>query len=178
MPAKEKTAKEEMPEPVVIRNEPEKGLVTWSAPARPFKRRDREFYVTIIAIAAIFGLVLFLVEGWLPVVLIISLVFLFYVMSTVEPEIIEYKITTKGVRVAGRRNDWPGMTRFWFMRRYNSELLIIETYYFPGRIELVLLPDLKEKIKKVMSTYLLFEEAPASSLDKLANWFSKKFLKS
>ncbi|MCX6705287.1 MAG: hypothetical protein NT162_03050 [Candidatus Woesebacteria bacterium] len=39
------------PRPVVVRREPERDLVTWTAPARPFKRRDRQFYVTTFAIA-------------------------------------------------------------------------------------------------------------------------------
>ncbi|OGM26877.1 hypothetical protein A3D00_03265 [Candidatus Woesebacteria bacterium RIFCSPHIGHO2_02_FULL_38_9] len=172
----DETSKE--PEPVVIKNEPEKDLLGWSAPARPFKRRDREFYVTVIAISSVIGLILFLAEGWLPVVLIISLVFLFYVMSTVEPEVVQYKITTKGIYFGTHKNEWYGMLRFWFSKRYGSDLLIVETYAFPGRIEIVIKPELKEKIKKEISAYLVYEEASPSFLDKAANWASKKLPKS
>jgi hypothetical protein len=173
---KESTLKnpEEEPKPVVVRREPEKDLVSWTAPARPFKRRDREFYITIIAIAFIVGLVLFLVEGFMPVILIVSLVFLFYVLSTVEPENIEYKITNKGVKVVGKRTDWGVMNRFWFSRRFDSELVIIETLGLPGRMELVINPSDKEGIRSALSAYLAEEEAPPSYLDKAANWFSKK----
>jgi len=162
------------PRPVVVRREPERDLAVWTAPARPFKRRDREFYVTIIAIAGLVGLVLFLVEGFMPVILIISLVFLFYILNTVEPERIEYKITTKGIKVAGKLKDWREMGRFWFTKRFESELLVIETYSLPGRMELVIDTGKKEEIKKAVSTYLLEEEIPPSFLDKSANWFSKK----
>src|SRR3990172_4343122 len=71
------------PRPVVVRREPERDLITWTAAGRPFKRRDRQFYVTIFAMAGIVSLVLFLAEGFMPVLLIISLVFLYYVLSTV-----------------------------------------------------------------------------------------------
>ena len=97
-PVKGKTVSEssaEEPRPVVVRREPEKDLAVWTAPARPFKRRDREFYITILAMGGIVALILFLVEGFMPVILIISLFFLFYALSTVEPEKIEYKVTTK-----------------------------------------------------------------------------------
>ncbi|KKP31069.1 MAG: hypothetical protein UR20_C0044G0007, partial [Candidatus Woesebacteria bacterium GW2011_GWE2_31_6] len=77
--------------------EVEKDLVTWTAPGRPFKRRDKQFYLTTISIVGLVSLIIFLAEGAMPVILIISLVFLYYVMSTVPPENIEYKITNKGV---------------------------------------------------------------------------------
>src|ERR1035437_3250582 len=84
------------PSPVVVRREPERDLVTWIAPSRPFKRRDKQFYTTVFAIAGIVSLVLFLAEGVMPVVLIVAFVFLYYVLSTVPPENVEYKITNKG----------------------------------------------------------------------------------
>lgn len=161
-------------QPSTLKNEPEKDLVTWVAPARPFKRRNREFYVTIIAIAAVCGLVLFLVDGWLPVVLIISLVFLFYVLSTVEPQNLEYKITTFGIKIHGSLTEWSAIRRFWFSRRFESEILVVETNRLPGRLELVINPNQKEELTKAISKYAVLEEAPPSFLDKSANWFAKK----
>ncbi len=178
MPAVEKESstlpKVEEPKPVVVKPESEKDLVTWIAPARPFKRRNREFFVTVIAMASVSGFVVFLIEGWLPVLLIISLVFLFYVMSTVEPENIQYKITTKGISVGGKTTTWDIMNRFWFAKRFESELLVVETAVLPGRLEVVVNSEVKEKIKKAVSDYLVHEEVPPSYLDKIALWFSKR----
>ncbi len=39
----------------------EKDLVVWMAPARPFKRRNKDFYVTVAAMAGVTALVLFLI---------------------------------------------------------------------------------------------------------------------
>lgn len=154
--------------------QPEKELVTWVAPARPFKRADREFYVTIFATAAIVGLVLFLVEGWMPVVLLISIIFLFYVMTTVPPDNIEYKITSLGIKIAGRLTEWNYLVRFWFSRRFDHELLVFETSHVPGRIEFVITPENKEEIKKALVRYIPEEQAPPSYLDKAANWLASK----
>lgn len=156
-----------------LKDEPEKELISWSAPARPFKRRDRQFYVTVFAIAAIIGLVLFLVEGWVPVVLIISLVFLFYIMSTVEPESIVYKVTNKGVKMADKRTDWNVLGRFWFTKRFDNELLIIESFAIPGRVELVVDPTKKEDIEREISKFLTQEEIPPSYFDNASSWFSR-----
>lgn len=162
-----------MPESVP-KVEQEKDLISWSAPARPFKKRNREFYITIIAMAAVVGLILFLVEGWMPVILIISLIFLFYVMNTVEPENIECKVTNKGVRVADKTTEWNSLKRFWFSRRFDNDLLVVETVFLPGRMELVIDTSKKDELKNTLSKYLVEEEAPPSFLDKAANWFAKR----
>lgn len=161
------------PQAVVVRREPERDLVSWEAPARPFKRRDRQFFVTVFAMAGIVGLVLFFAEGPMPLILIISLVFLYYVLSTVEPEDIEYKVTNKGIKVAGKLTDWQNLRRFWFSKRFDTELLVVESFLIPGRLELVIKSDIKEKLKKEISAYIPFEEVPASGLDRATEWFAK-----
>ena len=55
------------PQAVVVRKEPERELLSWTAPSRPFKRRDRQYFVTTFAMAGIVSLVLFLAEGIMPV---------------------------------------------------------------------------------------------------------------
>jgi hypothetical protein len=154
--------------------EAEKELLAWEAPERPFKRRTRDFYVTLLAMAFIFGMILFLIDGWAPVILIVALVFLSYVMSTIEPNNVNYKITTKGIYVSNESIPWKVLGRFWFSRRFDNDLLIVETLSFPGRMELVVTSDLKEKIASILSKYLTLEEVPPSALDKAANWFAKR----
>jgi 4-amino-4-deoxy-L-arabinose transferase-like glycosyltransferase len=153
----------------------EKSLISWSAPSRPFKRRSKDFYTTVIVMAALFGLVLFLVEGLMPILLLISLVFLFYVMSTIEPENIDYEITNLGIKIAGKRTDWKAMGRFWYAKRFGSELLVIETTNLVGRMEIMVKPEVKEQVTKIISQHLLHEQVPPSSLDKLASWSSRFF---
>ena len=176
-PAKDQNSESTLntePQAVVVRQEPERDLVTWVAPARPFKRRDRQFFVTTFAIAGIVGLVLFLAEGAMPVLLIVSLVFLYYVLSTVEPEKIEYKVTSKGIKIAGKLTEWPNLIRFFFSKRLDSDLIVFETVSVPGRIEVLINPGIRENLKKEISTYIPYEEIPASSFDKFTDWFSKK----
>ena len=159
--------------PVVVRREPERDLVSWRAPARPFKRRDRQFYVTTFAIAGIVALVVFLAEGIMPVLLIISLVFLYYVLTTVQPEEIEYKITNRGIRIDGKITEWQFLNRYWFSKRFDTELLVFETVLLPGRIEMVINSEVKESLRKEVSAYIPYEEVPASGFDRLTDWFAK-----
>jgi hypothetical protein len=162
------------PQAVVVRREPERDLVIWTAPARPFKRRDRQYFVTIFAIAGIISLVIFLAEGLMPVILIISLVFLYYILSTVQPDNIEYKITTKGIKIADKLTEWRFLSKFWIGHRMDNDILFFDTYQIPGRIELVIKPEIKDELEKEISAYIAFEKAPDSNIDKLTNWVSQK----
>lgn len=154
--------------------EPEKVFFSWRAPSRPFKRRDRQFWVRLLSITAVFAFILFLIEGVMPVILAISLLFLFYILSTVEPEPIEYGITDKGVRIADKLIPMSEIGRFWFFERLGSDLLVLETFGLAGRLELVIQRKDVEKIRKTLSAYVPEEQYTPSNLDKVTNWVSKK----
>lgn len=156
--------------------EPEKELFVWKAAARPFKKREREFWVRLVAIASIFSFILFLAEGVMPVILIISIVFLFYILSSVEPEEIEYKITTRGIKIANQTTSWDSILRFWFYKRLNSDLLVCEVIFVPGRLEIVVDPKDIGRISAVLQKYLPNEQGPQTSLDRASNWLSEKLL--
>lgn len=160
--------------PVVIKREVEKDLFVWRAPARAYQPRTREFYVTLFAIVGLVGLVLFIAEGAMPVVLLIAIVFLFYVLSTVPPEEIEYKITNKGIKIAASKTEWQVMNRFCFTKKGTSDVLLIETFVLPGRLELVINPGDVEEIRKHVSENVPEEEIKPSGLEKLTTWFASR----
>lgn len=151
---------------------PEKVLFSWTAAERPFKKRTREFWVSISAIASIGSLILFLIEGPISVILIISLIFLFYMLSTVEPQIIKYEITNYSINVANTRNDLNSFSRYWFGQRFGIDILILETFSLPGRLELVIHSKDKEAIKKALEEYLVQEEATPDNIEKASSWLS------
>jgi len=152
----------------------EKELFNWKAPARPFKRRDKHFWTTVVVIAVLIGFLMFIIDGVMPVILIVTVVFFYYVLSTVEPETISFSITNKGAKVFDKRTEWNELTRFWFTKRYNDELLVFEKTTFPGRLEVVINSKDKDKIREILKKYVIEEEVPPSKIDKAANWFAKK----
>lgn len=152
----------------------EKTLFSWVAQARPFRRKSREFYITAVSVAVLFGLILFLIDGIMPVLLIVGFGFLFYVLSTVEPEKMEYSITSYGIRIGNSLTPWENLGRFWFSERLGSDVLVLETGGLIGRIELVYDKKDKEKLEKILKKYMLHEEATPTFLDKTANWVAGK----
>lgn len=152
----------------------EKELLSWRSKSRPFKRRSRDFYVTLVSIAVLLGLLLFIIEGFLPVLLIGALVFLFWVLSTVEPDEINYTITNLGIHVGEKRIFWEELGRFWITNRFGHKLLVLETAHILGRMEIVVDNELAPKIVDILSDYLINEEVPPGAFDKAANWASKR----
>lgn len=153
----------------------EKLLVEWTARTRPFKRRSREFYINLFAVSALIGLIIFLIEGLIPVLLIVALLFIFYVFSTIEPESANYKLTTFGIRI----NDelvkfWEELGLYWFARRMDEEVLIMETNTMPWKVEIVIDQKMKGKIEDVVSKKLYRNEAPETNLDKAIHWLGNK----
>jgi hypothetical protein len=117
--------------------------------------------------------VLFIIEGIMPVILVISAVFLFYVLSTIPPQDIEYKITSLGIKVGADRTDWAMLGRYWFVNRGGSEILVVETARVPGRMELVVDETKRDEINKTLDKYLTNEQASPTIYDKMASWASK-----
>ena len=152
----------------------EKELLSWQAAERPFKQGTRDFYVRIISVAVLFGVVLFWIDGIMPVLLIIAVVFLVYVLTSVQPGNLTYKITTLGLYISDKRVNWEQMGRFWFANRFGSEMLVVETANITGRMEIMIPSEKKDEINHILNEYLLHEELPATFLDKAANWAGKR----
>jgi hypothetical protein len=156
---------------------PEETLVEWDAPARPFKKRKRQFFSTIIIIALLVSLILFFAGQILPVAVVISVVFLVYVTAVIPPQSIHYKLTNYGIYVEKEAFSWISMGRFWFDDESSQRVLQIELYKFPGRLTLVLIDGQtpREKdLENVLSEVLIKEKPPLTSYEKIADWLKDK----
>ncbi len=152
-----------------------KVLLSWKAPLRVFKRRDREFWTTIGSIVFLLAIILFFIKEWLLIAVIIALVFVYYVLSSVEPEEVEHEITTRGVRFAGRDFLWEELGQFWFSERWAQKILCLELRHkFPGRLELLLGETDEKKIKDLLLKYLPEETPQPSFVERASKWLSEK----
>lgn len=173
--ATQRKAREKQPNPVTVVKEPLRDLLVWQAPARLFKKRDREYYTTVGAIIFLLAVILLFLKEWLLIGVIISLGFVCWVLSTVPPEDTENKITTRGIFAGGKRYDWNVLGRFWFFNKWGNEILNIETYLgFPRRLMLLLGKTSKDQIKTTLEKYLILEKPQQTFIDKASLWLQKK----
>jgi hypothetical protein len=153
-------------------------LLSWKGPSHPFKKRDKVFYQTVAALTFLFVIIVFFLQEFLLIGVILSIAFVVYVISTVPPIEVEHKITPLGFENAGRLFRWVELYGFWIEKKWNYEILIIQTRLaFPGQVMAVLNKDVDEKqVKEVVGKYLLFmEKPPKSVVDSLSGWLTDKF---
>ncbi len=156
---------------------PEETLVEWDAPARPFKKRNRQFFSTVIIIAILVSLILFFAGQVLPVAVVISVVFLVYVTAVIPPQNVHYKLTNYGIYVEKEAFSWLGMGRFWFDEKSGQKVLEIELYGFPGRLTFVLIDGQTpraEDLERVLSEVLVKEKPTLTAYEKTAKWLREK----
>jgi len=152
-----------------------KVLLSWQAPARVFKKRSREFWSTALSIAFLLGVILFFIKEWLLIIVIVSAIFVYYVLSNVPPEAVEHQITNRGIRTGGRTYRWEEFLQFWISENFGQKVLNLETLArIPGRLELLLGSQGEKKLKTLLLKYLPEEEVEPSFLDRSASWLSEK----
>jgi len=153
----------------------EKTLIKWTAAERAFKKRDKDFWITAISILVLFSVVLIFIEEFFLIVALVSVLFLYYVLSTVPPQEVDYKITNRGIHFGDSKYSWDILLRFWFRKSLNVELLEFETNLrVPRQISLVIKESDKEEIKKIVLKKLPLVESSPNFVDKLAKWWSDK----
>ncbi|BCX14424.1 MAG: hypothetical protein KatS3mg088_107 [Patescibacteria group bacterium] len=159
----------EIPKPIQ-----EKILFSWKAPLRPFEKKSKEFYLNASAVLAVVSLVIFIAEGWVPVILLIAFAFLYFILHSVEPEIVDYQITNFGIKIKDKLISWNDIANFWVEEKNNICKLVIGTVFLPGKMEIVIDKKDKEKIKSIIKDYVLEQTSPPSTLEKFVDWLSSK----
>ncbi|MFA5828392.1 MAG: hypothetical protein WC841_03490 [Candidatus Shapirobacteria bacterium] len=150
----------------------EKTVFEWVAAERAFKNRDKDFWVTAISILVIVGIILFLIGESMLIIALCSILFLYYVLSTVPPQNVNYKITNRGLYFGELNYTWDVLERFWFKNSLDSEMMFIETKLrFPRQISFVINPADKEKLLDIMKRKIPLTENPPSAMDKTVKWF-------
>jgi len=150
----------------------EKTIFEWEAAERAFKKRDKDFWITAISILVIVGIILFLIGENMLIVALCSVLFLYYVLSTVPPENIRYKITNRGLYFGELKYIWDDLERFWFKNSLDSEMMFIETKLrFPRQISFVINSTDKDILLDIVKRKIPLIESPPSSMDKTIKWF-------
>ncbi len=146
-------------------------LYTWKAPARPFKRRDKRWFLTVTLLIAMPVVIAVLIQDWVPIGALFALLFVLFVLATVPPEEVEHKISTQGIASANHAYVWNELGTFWLTQQYGTPMVHIETRRLPGRISMLLHTQDVEKVKSLLVQYIPFREIPERSwVDRTAEW--------
>lgn len=154
-----------------------KTLLSWEAPSRPFKKKDRSYYTTIAVLVILLVLIAFLLREFLLIGVLLALAFVAYVLAFVQPHDIKYRISTQGITIGDDFYFWHFLDAFWFKEKDDHKILIIQTRFrFPAQLMLVLGDQQEEKVKKIVARFLPFVEVPYKSwMEKWSEGLQKHF---
>lgn len=152
----------------------EEVYAAWMSPSRLFKKRDRDFFVNILAIVFLLSVILVFVREFVLIATVLSIVFLIYVLSTVPPEDVKHRITNLGIESAGHFYRWEEFADFWFDEQWGQHMVVLRPIMAP-RIIIILGSEKQEKIREMIARHIPFREEPDRSwIDNAARWISEK----
>lgn len=154
-----------------------KTLLSWEAPARPYRKKERSYYTTIAILVALLILIALLAQEFLLIGALLALTFVTYVLAFVPPNNVIYKISTQGITIGDHFYFWHDLESFWFKEKEGQKVLFIQTHlHFPGQLMLVLESLDEEEAKKEVAHFLPFHEIPQTSLlDRWSEGLQKHF---
>jgi Ca2+/Na+ antiporter len=151
-----------------------KTLLEWKAPARPFKRKSKEFFSTVLTIAALIVIILAFLKEWFAILAVIAFVFLVFVTGKTPPEEVEHKITTRGIVTGGTEFRWEQLGRFWFEEKDGQKILCVENFTFPHVLIMLINEADEKKLKEILLNYLPQENPSQTWIDKASHWLTTK----
>ncbi|OGH17130.1 MAG: hypothetical protein A3C30_03435 [Candidatus Levybacteria bacterium RIFCSPHIGHO2_02_FULL_40_18] len=154
-----------------------KTLLSWSAPGRPFTKKGRQFYLSVILLLGLFEVILFLFSQYELMLVLVALTFLSLVLSSVPPHNFHYKITTEGIKVEDYFYIWSELYDFYFKFIDRTDVLIVRTQAFlPGELKISLGDIPREHVRKILVRYLPYREyVHPTFMEKSAEWLSHNF---
>jgi len=154
-----------------------KTLLSWKAPGRPFKKRGRQYYLTTLLIMALVEVILFLFAQYLLMLVVLSLVFVSFALSSVPPHDFQYRISTEGITIEDHYYLWQELYDFYFRDRLGIKVLHLSTKAFlPGELTVTLGDLTEEQVKEAILPYLPYREVVRQSfMEKSAEWLSRNF---
>lgn len=163
--------------PKMMEAEEIKTLLSWEAPSRPFRKKDRSYYTTIAILVILLVLIAFLASEFLLIGALLSFAFVAYVLAFVPPHNVSYRISTQGITIGEDFYFWHFLDAFWFKEKEKQKVLHIQTRLrFPAQLMLVLGNEDEEKIKKTIARFLPYVEVPYKSwMEKWSESLQKHF---
>ena len=150
-------------------------LFEWVAAERAFQKRDRDFWITAISILVLVSVILIFIKEFFLIFALGSLLFLYYVLSTVPPGEIKYRITNRGVYFGEGQYYWDIFEKFWFKTNLSSEMIHLGTVLrFPRVVSMVIKQADKDKLKEYVIKRIPMVENPPNFVDKLTAWAASK----
>jgi len=152
-------------------------LLSWAAPGRPFRKRGRQYYLTSLLIMVLIEIILFLFAQYALMALVVSLIFVAFVLSLVPPKNFHYRISTEGITIEDHFFLWQELYDFYFRKQNNVDVLHVRTHSFlAGELTITLGDVHKDHVKSALLPFLPFREVIKKTfMEKSGDWLARNF---
>ena len=153
----------------------EKVLFEWEAPERAYQKKGKDFWVTSVAILILVSVILIFINEFFLIMALISVLFVYYALSSVPPGMVKNKLTNRAVYFGELRYEWTGLQNFWFKKSLSNQTINFDTMLrFPRMVSLVIDPQDQEKLKEIALKRIPLLENSPTFVDKLTKWFADR----
>ena len=152
----------------------EKVLLEFEAYDRPHKVWTKEFYSSVIVIAFLVSVILYFIEGMMPVLVIWALVFMLWAMAKTEPKMVKVSFTSWGLRATEKVYRYEEMVNFWFETKWGSRLMRINLSGIPWHLVVVIDSSKEEEIKALIGKDVVYLEPETTWIDRVIKWVGEK----
>lgn len=153
-----------------------KTIVKWKSPIRIFRPRSKSYFTKVALYGLLFVLLAIFLKEFFLVGVIISIVFLAYVLATAEPPVTEHRINNMGIVTGEKVYLWEDLSSFWFDKKGDERLLLVQTNLnFPTRLIILLTTVSDRTLLDVLEKHMHYHAAPVHTLfDKWAHTLQKR----
>ncbi len=151
-------------------------LYTWKGPLRAYIKRSKKIIRFYLALAVLLSLITVFFGNYMLLLVIWTLLFLFYVLTITPPPEVETRITQFGIETVGTTLRWDYLSHFYFGQRFGYEILTVVTHppYFDHFFIVVPNAEVKTAVIKYLSEHVIFQEHPQKGVvDKMVDWCLK-----
>ncbi|HSX19036.1 MAG TPA: hypothetical protein VLE91_02775, partial [Candidatus Saccharimonadales bacterium] len=149
-----------------------KTIISWKSPDRVFVARSKKYFTKVALYGFVFILFAVAFGEFVFVGVIIAVMFMMYVLSTTAPNTIEHRVNNMGIVSGERAFLWEELDSFWFDRKGDDRLLMVQTRMrFPTRLIMILTTVSERTLLDILEKHLHYHPAPVHTL--LDKWATK-----
>ena len=154
-----------------------KTFLAWSAPARPFRRKGRQFFASVGLLVIFVEIILFLFSEYVLMATALALAFLALALASVPPRIFHYKVSNQGLMIEDYFYIWDELYDFYFKKIDGMVTLVVHTRDFlPGELKISLGDIPVEQVKKILIPFLPYREVVRPTfMERSSDWLSRNF---
>ena len=150
-------------------------LLTWTAAGRPIYKIDKDVLSTIIAGTFLISVILFFIDGAMPVIMLASIIFLLYVLGNTPPHDVKHTISNWGIESEGNLYVWESFTRYWIDGKGENRMMVVETALnWPRHLRFMLGNVKEDDLVEIMQTFLIEDKPAPNWADKASTWLEKR----